>query len=68
MIFNADINGIKITVEAENKRAAFLKCLESFSSSWNKETMMYALSIMSDEVFENMMSIHESIRLEESNA
>lgn len=64
MIFNADINGIKITVEAENKRAAFLKCLESFNSSWDKETKMYYLSTMSDAEFEKMVESHPYIRLE----
>ena len=66
MIFNADINGIKITVEAENKKAAFLKCLESFSSSTDREIRLFNIIRRSDEQFESMIKNHPYIRLEEA--
>ena len=68
MIFNAIVGGIEITIEAVNKRAAFLKTLEAFNVSWDKETRMYYLSTMSDAEFEKMISEHRLITLEEADA
>ena len=41
MIFNAVVGGIEVTIEAESKRAAFLKTLEAISSTWNREIKLY---------------------------
>ena len=68
MIFNAIVGGIEVTIEAESKRAAFLKTLEAISSTWNREIKLYYLSRMSDAEFESMIESHPFIRLENPDA
>ena len=67
MIFNALINGIPVTIEAETRRAAFLKTLEAISPSADKELRLYNISTMSDWEFDAMVANHPYIILGESN-